>query len=1035
MDTIYNSYFFNDFYAENGGGSYLDKEHWSPFFDSVAKQIVSKFAPKTVLDAGCATGYLVSALRKLGVEAWGIDISEYAISKGDEEIKDYLAVASITERLPESFPEKFDLVITIEVLEHLFPADGAAAIANLCSLTDTVIFTSTPTDIEDRTHCNVQQPEYWAKIFAENGFYHDLMQSADFICSYAMVLRRRESIPNVIFDYELNRRIDEMQFEKHLKSSRGESALYTVYFDMGNGFVQDSAVSVLHEGLVQTGHIAVPSGCKHIRFDPVDGKFALVSELYALTNIGEIAVAASNALCKTDKFAFFDNTDPQFVFVCTEEITWVEIKCQVISFSHEPDYRVLKAMADESTRLYDESLNCKMKLSELEDKNARNEAWLEKTKEDLATYKSHYSSAMEQKRIVEADLANMTLSYNTIRNSGFWKITAPARKLLDGIKWLLKKFVVTRLIGKGLVSLKRDGFRATWSRVRSKFSSKYRLNKIAKSYYTISDDERRAQKEAVFNKDIKFSILVPLYNTDLGFIDEMIASVIAQTYGNWELCLADGSDEKHENVEKACKKYAARDERIRYLKLEKNMGISGNTNASIDMATGDYIALFDHDDVLHPSALYEVMGAICDEGADYIYTDEATFMSPNLKNIITAHFKPDFAIDNLRANNYICHFSVFKRDILDKVGKFRPEYDGSQDHDMILRLTAAAQKVVHIRKLLYFWRSHPMSVAQDINSKTYAIQAGKNAVHDSIKQTGYETVVESSRAFPTIYRIKYEIKSKDLVSIIIPNKNHLKDLRRCINSILDLSTYKNYEIVIVDNGSDDIELFDYYKLLERDSRIKICSLDIPFNYSKLNNYAVGFASGKYYVLLNNDIEIITPEWIEEMLMYVQREDVGAAGIMLYYPNDTIQHAGVILGLGEDRVAGHAFHKQPRNSIGYMGRLCYASNMSAVTAACMMVKADVYHSVGGLDEELGVAYNDIDFCMKIRKEGSLIVWTPYAEAYHNESLSRGSDMSDENKMRFEREKAVFKARWKTELENGDPYYNPNFTLDRSDFSLK
>ncbi len=1028
MDVIYNSYFFNDFYAENGGGNYLNKEQWSPFFDHVAERIVANFAPKTVLDAGCATGYLVSSLRKLGVEAWGIDISEYAISKGDEAIKDYLAVASITDSLPAGFPEKFDLVITIEVLEHLFPADGAKAIANLCSLTDTVIFTSTPTDIEDRTHCNVQQPEYWEKIFAENGFYHDFLRKADFICSYAAVFRRRDNVPNVVFDFELNRRIDAMQVEAMIKDLNSENA--TVYFDMGEGFLEEGKIiQKYYDGRLDTGRLPVPEGCKHIRFDPVEEKFALVYGVFVMTNVGELSVAASNAFHRARSISFFKNTDPQFIFVAPEGVRWVEIKCRALSFVTEDDYKLLSTLADESKAIFDESFKYQDRLERAEYRlNAKND--------ELETYKEHYRSALDDRSRIEGELASTRLAYDTVRNSGFWKITAPARWMLDRLKRLLRKFCVTRLIGKGLISLKRDGFKATWARVCGKFSSKYRLKKIAKTYYTISTADRKAQLETKFDKNVKFSILVPLYNTNLRFLDEMIASVLAQTYEGWELCLADGSDAEHANVEKACRKYAARDLRIKYQRLEKNLGISGNTNACIDMATGDYIALFDHDDVLHPSALYEVMRAICDEGADYIYTDEATFMSPDLKNIITAHFKPDFAIDNLRANNYICHFSVFKREILDKVGLFRPEYDGSQDHDMILRLTSGAEKIVHIQKLLYFWRSHPMSVAQDINSKTYAIQAGKNAVHDSIADTaGYESVVESTRAFPTIYRIKYEIKENELVSIIIPNKNHVRDLKRCINSILELTTYQNYEVIIVDNGSDDPDLFDYYKLLEGYPNFKICSLDIPFNYSKLNNYAVDFASGKYYVLLNNDIEIITPEWIEEMLMFVQREDVSAAGIMLYYPNDTIQHAGVILGLGADGVAGHAFHKQPRNSIGYMGRLCYASNMSAVTAACMMVKADAYKAVGGFDEELGVAYNDIDLCMKLRAEGGLIVWTPFAEAYHYESQSRGTDMSPENKARFEREKAIFKKRWQAELEKGDPYYNPNFTLDRSDFSLK
>jgi GT2 family glycosyltransferase len=324
----------------------------------------------------------------------------------------------------------------------------------------------------------------------------------------------------------------------------------------------------------------------------------------------------------------------------------------------------------------------------------------------------------------------------------------------------------------------------------------------------------------------------------------------------------------------------------------------------------------------------------------------------------------------------------------------------------------------------------------DINSKTYAIEAGKNAVLESIRRSGYDAIVESSRAFPTIYRIKYKLKETPKVSIIIPNKDHLEDLRTCIESIIATSTYKNYEIVIVDNGSSDEELLEYYNKITNTYGVKICHLDIEFNYSKLNNFAIQYADGDYYILLNNDIEIITPEWIEEMLMYAQRDDVGAVGAMLYYPDDTIQHAGVIMRLGAQRIAGHAFHKCHREDVGYMGRLCYSQNVSAVTAACMMIKASVFEEINGFDEGLAVAYNDVDLCAKIRKAGYLIVWTPYAEAYHYESKSRGyEDASEEKRARFEKEVNYFKKKWSSLLENSDPYYNPNFTLDSSDFAIE
>lgn len=585
----------------------------------------------------------------------------------------------------------------------------------------------------------------------------------------------------------------------------------------------------------------------------------------------------------------------------------------------------------------------------------------------------------------------------------------------------MKISLVFRKIGKGLHYLRTYGIRATYRKI----SYQRRLNKASlKVEYTEADYAK--QRKTKFPKQIKFSVLVPLYNTPLNFLKEMVNSVIDQTYGNWELCLADGSDDAHAEVGEEVLRMMKSEPRIRYQKLEKNLGISENTNVCIDMATGDYIALFDHDDILHKSALFEVMQAICKQGADFIYTDELTFLSPNIKKVIVVHYKPDFAPDNLRANNYICHFSVFSRALLDKVGKFRSQYDGSQDHDMILRLTEQAEKIVHIPKLLYYWRAHSNSVAQNINIKDYAIKSAYAAITASLERRGITGVtVESIEACKSMYRIHYPIVKNDLVSIIIPTKNHASDLKKCLNSIFEKTTYPNYEIVIVDNGSDEEDLFAYYEELKKHPNVTVCSLDIPFNYSRINNYAISKAKGGYYLLLNNDIEIITPNWIEEMLMYVQRDDVGAAGAMLYYPDDTVQHAGVLLG--HNRIAGHYFQNNVRGDSGYMGRMAYASNVTAVTAACMLVKASVYHQVGGLDEGFQVAFNDIDFCMKIRHAGYLIVWTPFAEAYHYESKSRGYEDTEEKVRRFMNEVDRFEARWGKELKAGDPYYNPNLTL--------
>ena len=561
-------------------------------------------------------------------------------------------------------------------------------------------------------------------------------------------------------------------------------------------------------------------------------------------------------------------------------------------------------------------------------------------------------------------------------------------------------------------------------------------------------EEAARQRLYKFDREVKFSILMPLYNTPEKFLRQAIESVIDQTYEGWELCLADGSDEEHAYVEQICREYMDRDKqylrprsslycRILYKKLPKNEGISGNTNACLSMASGNYIALFDHDDVLHPSVLYEYMKAICEKGADYIYCDEATFKgNATIDDMITLHFKPDYAPDNLRANNYICHFSAFARRLLDGTQLFRSEFDGSQDHDMILRLTSRAKCVVHVPKLLYYWRSHAGSVASDINAKTYAIEAARGAVAAHLTAQGFKNFeITSTKAFETIFQIKYEILGKPKVSVIIPNKDHLEDLSRCISSIVERSTYDNYEIIVVENNSAGGEIFDYYRKIQENSLIRVITYEGEFNYSRINNLGVSQAAGEYVLLLNNDTGVITPDWIEELLMYAQRSDVGAVGAKLYYEDRTIQHAGVVLGLGAHGTAGHSHYRVSSQNLGYMGRLCYAQNVMAVTGACLMMRKSLYEELGGLDETFAVALNDVDLCIRAWKSGRVNVFTPFAELYHYESASRGTDLEGKNAERYEKESALFRERWKELLEQGDPYYNPNFSLERSDFALK
>ncbi len=647
-----------------------------------------------------------------------------------------------------------------------------------------------------------------------------------------------------------------------------------------------------------------------------------------------------------------------------------------------------------------------------------------------------YKEEYEREHLRNADLAgrvadleakcdDLAFKLNRIKENPLWKMSAPLRRCMH--------FAIRQRN-----RLKNCGsLRGIWAKLNyKKIERQARGNYGTKSFP--SEEEAKRQRQEQFPRMIKFSILVPLYNTPEMFLKEMIESVVNQTYENWELCLADGSDENHSYIEGMVEEYRKRTgkDKILYRKLEKNEGISGNTNQCLKMATGEFIGLFDHDDILHPSVLYEYVKVINEKKADYIYCDETTFRSGDINKMLTLHFKPDYAIDNLRANNYICHFSVFARELLDGTELFRSRFDGSQDHDMILRLTDRAKNVVHVPKLLYYWRSHPDSVASDIGAKPYAIEAAKGAVADHLRRHGFEHFqITSTRAFETIFKIRYQIIGSPLISIIIANKDHTEDLKRCITSILGKSTYENFEIIVVENNSTERAIFDYYEELKENEKIRVITFEGEFNYSAVNNLGARHARGEYLLLLNNDTQVITVNWMEELLMYAQRSDVGAAGGKLYYANKTIQHAGVVLGLGAHRTAGHSHYGQHRDNLGYMGRLCYAQDVSAVTGACLMVKKSLFEEVGGLDEGFAISLNDVDFCLKLREKGYLNVFTPFAELYHLESVSRGLDDGGEKAERYNQESERFREKWKEVLRAGDPYYNPNFSLDRSDFALK
>ena len=533
------------------------------------------------------------------------------------------------------------------------------------------------------------------------------------------------------------------------------------------------------------------------------------------------------------------------------------------------------------------------------------------------------------------------------------------------------------------------------------------------------------------------SILTPLYNTPERYLREFLDSFVDQTAPNGQLCLADASDSEHGNVEQIVKEYQAKDQRIVYKKVE-NKGIAANTNAAEALATGEYLALADHDDILAPHALYTMGKAILQlrergEPDGFLYSDEALF-AKSIQRPLVGHFKPDYAPDYLLCCNYICHLAVFRRSLYEQLGGERPECDGSQDHDLFLRLIEQVGGAAHVPQVLYYWRVHAGSTSGGTDAKPYVAEAAKKALADHLTRTGRTGTVEEG-LFPSTYRVKWDIEGDPKVSILIPNKDHTDDLEKCLHSIWTKTTWDNYEVVVIENNSTDPATFAYYEQAKkRYEGLKVVTYPKQgFNFSGINNFGRKAASGEYLLLLNNDVEVINGDWLTELLRQCAHKG-GAAicGAMLYYPDDTLQHAGVVTGLGG--YAGHSHKYKERGGSGYMFRAATVQDFSAVTGACLLVRAEVYDAVGGLDENFAVAFNDVDFCLRVRDAGYRIAWTPYAQLTHYESKSRGGDEKDPAKAaRFAAEQQRLYDIHGRENILDDPYYNPNLTRDREDFS--
>ena len=539
----------------------------------------------------------------------------------------------------------------------------------------------------------------------------------------------------------------------------------------------------------------------------------------------------------------------------------------------------------------------------------------------------------------------------------------------------------------------------------------------------VSRQELFAQRKTKFSYAPKFSVVVPLYHTPAKFLKDLVRSMMYQSYANWELCLVNASPEDV-HLTSLLENWAMRDKRIRVIRLEKNLGIAQNTNAGIEASTGEFIAFLDHDDFLEPDALFCYVDALNkDKTIDVFYSDEDK-TDEYAAHYFYPHFKSDFNIDLLHANNYMCHFLAVRKSLVDTVGGLNEKFDGAQDYDFVLRLTENTKKIYHCPRILYHWRCSNQSTAASQGNKMYAIHAGKAALNAHYKRIGWNARAQEG-AVDGWYQTKFTLKEEPLVSILIPNKDHIDDLDVCLNSFFERADYQNYEFIIIENNSVLPETFAYYEKIEKEhDNVKVVYWEAGFNYSAINNFGFKFAKGDYIMLLNNDVELITPDIFQSMLGFCMRPEVGIVGAKLLYNDHTVQHAGVLVGAGG--LADHVFKGIHEDDPGYMGRAISSQDVSAVTAACLLVKRSVYEEVGGLEEEFQVAFNDVDFCLKVRKAGYLIVYDADVKLFHYESKSRGMEDTTDRFIRFGNEMMLLNSKWDILSTFVDPYYNPNLS---------
>lgn len=913
---LYNAYY----YKHDCGLPYERNEHWLAMFGSVADQIVRTVQPTTVLDAGCAMGFLVEMLRQRGVEAYGRDISAYAIDHVHDDVRDYCEVGSIT----APFPQTYDLIVCIEVLEHMTTPDARQAVANLCQYADDIIFSSTPFDYREVTHFNVRPPEYWSSLFAQQGFYRDVDFDGSFITPWTARFRCVQTTWSDLFtDYE--RRFWQLWKE--------------------NVDVRSFSIEI------QQRLSGEEETAKHYRT-----QFEAVAAELHQRNLANIAL--NHQLVHKE----------QQVIALSQYLESV----QELATQTQQQLIAEKAQLTHSLRVYSDEL------------------------QHIIAQKNEHIRYLEHiiKQIESGQVMRVLQSVNTLRSAG------PAAAIQE-----LRKPRHEPLPDEETDEQPAHNLSA------------YDLWRAAYEPREVDIYQQRKHADAFAIAPL-ISFITPVFNPDPDVLRDTIESVLTQTYPHWELCLADGNSTRP-GVREVLDAYASKDARVRVTHLPENRGISGNTNEAMQMSRGEFLALFDHDDLVPPDMLYEVVKKLNEHpDADIIYFDEDK-VSGDGKDRNSPIFKPHtWSPDHLLATNYLMH-SVIRRTLVFAAGGFKSEMDGAQDWDLLLRCTEQTDRIYHIPRVLYHWRQVEGSAALTTEAKPWAFKAHALCIAARLKRMGIENPRVTSPGVGRV-RVIWPV-SYAKISIIIPTKDKPELLRACVSSILNETTYPNYEIILVDTGSKQRETLRYYEELQAEPRVRLEYYDrVPFNFSATNNFGARFATGDILLFLNNDTEVLEADWLEEMAGWVERPEVGIVGPKLIRPDDTIQHVGVIIGLGGH--ASHVFDGCSEHSYTIFGSPEWYRNYQAVTGACLMIRRAVFEEVGGFDEAYLIGYSDITLCLHTTQRGYRVVYTPFARLLHHEGGSRGYYLPPSDVLRAY-------CQMQPVVETGDPYFNPNLSYFR------